>query len=305
VLAWLFGPYTLRADVPLWLVFLIAVGLELNFFLGAVRPSRERPGDAGPLAADRELYGYPEGGDDLLLVRDGGRDLWIPYAGETGDDLEALIADAREQPDQGPVFRERPPRRLAPLLTGLAVLAVLAAAVWLLDARTGWRGLDGGTRARAEARSSAEASRIAAKPVTIRCDDSGGHVGAVQHADGVAEVGGDVAYLTPDRCFDLYRLAFEGRSSGSETGRSLAVLAHEAWHLRGVRNEATTECYALQSGIRVGRRLGLSDGRARQMMRQQLAENRLRDVATAEYRVTAECRNGGALDLYPASDRFP
>ena len=97
-----------------------------------------------------------------------------------------------------------------------------------------------------------------------------------------AIVGGDRAYLTPERCYDLYRLAFEDEVTWSRTARALAVLAHEAWHLRGVGDEATAECYALQSGVELGRRLGLSQGTAERMMRQQLAENALRGAGTAE-----------------------
>ena len=88
------------------------------------------------------------------------------------------------------------------------------------------------------------------KPVAIRCDDSGSYVGAVQHADGVALVGGDLAYLTPDRCLDLYRLAFKDEERGSQTGRAIAVLAHETWHLRGVGDEgrrSATRCRAVSS----------------------------------------------------------
>ena len=40
-------------------------------------------------------------------------------------------------------------------------------------------------------------------------------------------------------------------------------------------------------------------------MRQQLTENEVRGLETLEYRVGPECRNGGALDLDPASDDFP
>jgi hypothetical protein len=127
----------------------------------------------------------------------------------------------------------------------------------------------------------------------------------VQHADGAAVVGGRVAYLTPERCYDLYQLAFEDEVAFSQTARSLAVLAHEAWHLRGVRDEGTTECYALQSAVGIGQRFGLSEDTARQMMRQQLTENSLRGLATAEYRVSDECRDGGELDLDPASSAFP
>jgi hypothetical protein len=141
--------------------------------------------------------------------------------------------------------------------------------------------------------------------VQIRCDESRDYVGFVQHADGVALVGGDRAYLTPEICHDLYRLAFDGENRGNPTGRAVAVLAHESWHLQGVSDEGTTECYALQSGVELGTRLGLSEERGRQLMRQQLTENALRGAGSSEYRVSPDCRDGGPLDLRPADDSFP
>ena len=111
--------------------------------------------------------------------------------------------------------------------------------------------------------------------------------------------------LTPEICHDLYRLAFKGDTTGSRTGRAIAVLAHEAWHLRGTGDEGTTECYALQSGVELGTRLGLSEDTARQLMRQQLIENQLRGASTLEYRIPPECRNGGRLDLDPGSTAVP
>jgi hypothetical protein len=161
------------------------------------------------------------------------------------------------------------------------------------------------TKAAAAARFSAEASEIAGKPVTISCDEAGDHVGVVQHADGAAIVGGDVGYLTPERCHDLYRLAFDGEVRGSQTARAIAVLAHESWHLRGVADEGTTECYALQSGVELGQRLGLSESEAAQMMRQQLVENAGRGAGSIEYVVPADCRDGAGLDLNPGLERFP
>jgi hypothetical protein len=185
------------------------------------------------------------------------------------------------------------------------VIAVLVIAIRYVESRTGWDSLSGETRGAAVARFSAEASLIADKTVSIRCDESRDYVGAVQHTDGVAVVGGDLAILTPEICHDLYRLAFEGETTGSRTGRALAVLAHEAWHLRGVRDEGTTECYALQAGVRLAERLGLSEDRAGQLMRQQLVENALRGAGSLEYRVPPECRDGGRLDLDPGDRRFP
>jgi hypothetical protein len=312
VVAWIFDPYALRAAVPIWLVFLIALGLEVGFFAGGLRPAPALRPDRGPEALDRERYGYAEETDELLLVRERGEELWIPYSGEAADELDELIAEARTRHEREAALapetvRERvglwPPVRR--LLTGLAVIGALALIFWVVESRTGWDALDRDARDEAAARFSDEASRIAGKPVTVHCDESGDYVGAVQHADGAALVGGDVAYLTPDGCLDLYRLAFDGDVTSSQTARALAVLAHEAWHLRGVRDEGTTECYALQSAVEVGRRLGLSEATARQMMRQQLAENALRRRGRADYAVPPDCRNGGRLDLHPNVAEFP
>jgi hypothetical protein len=272
VLAWIFGPYELRSAVPVWVAFALALGLEINFFLGALgRPPAPRP-DRGPQLVDRERYGYLGGldGEDEDFEED--ESLWAP---------------------------------VSRFLVGLGVIAALALVFWFVESRTGWDSLSVETRAEAQDRFSAEASRIAGKPVRIRCDESGAFVGTVQHADGVATVGGELAYLTPERCQDLYRLAFDGDVRSSQTARAIAVLAHEAWHLRGISDEGTTECYALQSGVGLGERLGLSEDTARRMMQQQLVENAGRTGAGTEYVVSPDCRNGGTLDLDPESDRFP
>jgi hypothetical protein len=273
VLAWILGPSELRDDVPILVVFLIALSLEVNFLVGALRGGPARQPDRRPQEIDRQRYGF-----------------------------EAELEDDLDDDSWEPEPRSAAIRRF---VLGLAVIAALVAAVWLVDARTGWSSIDGDRRVTAVARFSAEASRIAEKPVSVRCDEARDYVGSVQHADGVAVVGGDLAILTPEICNDLYRLAFDGETTGSRTGRAIAVLAHEAWHLRGEADEATTECYALQTGVTLGRRLGLSENTARQLMRQQLTENALRDVGTLEYRVSPECRDGGALDLERGDHRFP
>ena len=271
--------------------------------------SESRVPERGPQETDRARYGYEQEGDELLLVHHGEEELWIPYSGETDDELEELIAEAREGDSEEPETFVEERRSSWPavrrFLTGLAVIGALAVVLVYVEGRAGWAGLDGDTRSAAVARFSAEASLIAGKEVTIRCDESRDYVGFVQHADGVALVGGDRAYLTPERCYDLYRLAYKGETTSSQTARAIAVLAHEAWHLNGVDDEGTTECYALQSGVKLGVRLGLSEGRARQMMRQQLTENALHAGSSPEYLVSQECRDGGRLDLNPTVAAFP
>ena len=307
VLVWIFGPYELRAAVPIWLPFLIALGLELHFFVEAYRAAPTASRDRGPQDADRDQYGYGGDSDELVLVRDGDEELWVPYAGETPEELEARIAEAREVDEEDETSVQPAPESgpWRSLLIGFGLIAALAGLFWVVEARTGWNGLSADARAAATERFSREASRVAGKPVTIRCDESGDYVGAVQHADGIAAVGGDLAYLTPDRCLDLYRLAFKGEFRSNRTGRAIAVLAHESWHLRGVANEGITECYAFQSGVDVGRRLGLSYNRSLELMHRQLVENTGRRGSNLEYRVPEDCRDGGRLDLDPRDDRFP
>jgi hypothetical protein len=274
VLAWILGPSELRDAVPILVVFLVALGLEVHFLVSALRDDARRQPDRLPQEIDRQRYGFEQ-------------------------DLEDELDDGWFEPEPS---RLVPVRRFA---VGLAVIVALVGAILVVEARSGWSSVEGDRRAEAVTRFSDEASRIAEKPVFVRCDEARDYVGAVQHADGVATLGGDLAILTPEICHDLYRLAFEGETTGSRTGRAIAVLAHEAWHLRGEGNEATTECYALQSGVDLGVRLGLSEDRARQLMRQQLTENALRGAASVEYRVTSDCRNGGRLDLDSGDSRFP
>jgi hypothetical protein len=307
VLAWVFGPYALEAAVPIWVPFLIALGVEALFFVGGYRSGggRWRP-DRGPQVVDRERYGYATDTDELILVRTEDGEHWIPYSGQTAEELDELISDVEQEAVSAtPYVPERVRyQAIRRLLVGIGLIGALAAFAWFVERSRGWEGLDESTRAAATQRFSAEAARIAGHPVTIRCDESGEIVGVVQHTDGIAQVGGRLAYLVPDRCYDLYRLAFEGDVSFSQTARAVAVLAHEAWHLAGVRDEAQTECYALQSGVELGRRLGLSTSTARQMMRQQLVENAGRGAAS-EYVVGPDCRDGGELDLDPRSSAFP
>ena len=277
VLAWFFVP-GLRDSIPAWLPFLLLASLETHFLVAGWRERGAYRGPRGraPQEVDIERFGGPE---------------W-------------LEPESVDEVDWTPPEPE-PRRPWRPRLEGIAVLAALAALFFLLPDR-GWRGLDESERARTEARLSAEAGRIAGHTALVRCDAEGRAVGVVQHADGLAEVGGTNAFLTPEICFRLHRLAVDGDEGAfSQTARAIAVLAHEAWHLRGERDEGVTNCYAFQSGVELGRRLGLSRGTAARMMRQPLAENAVQARAAPAYLVPPDCRNGGRLDLNPGSGRFP
>ncbi len=110
----------------------------------------------------------------------------------------------------------------------------------------------------------------------------------------------------PSLCDSLYQLTFKHRvQSFSNTARALAVLAHESWHLNGIADEGLTNCYAFQSGVAVGVDLGLSESRARAMMREQLATNESDSAGDSRYLVPPGCRDGGEYDLHRGSDQFP
>jgi hypothetical protein len=296
LVVWFFSPPDLRDDVPLWLPFVAVVVLEAQFVVsswrsGAPLVSRDDP---RPGVEDRHRYGDGRMPEWAIAEDEEGMRHWVDIS-EDEDEVPAELPAA-------------PPRRrrVARALVEAVVVLAAVGALYLLLERPGWDDLGRGAQRAAEARMSVEASRVAGKPVRIECDTSGRHVGAVRHADGVATVGGSLAYLTPELCYALERLTAHGEVTGfSQTARAVAVLAHEAWHLRGVANEGRTECFALQSGVRVARRLGLDEETARRMMRSQLVANQLHGAATAEYVVPVGCVNRGPLDLSPGVDRFP
>src|SRR5262245_24292384 len=299
LVVWFFSPPNLRDEVPLWLPFVAVVTLEAQFVVSSWRSggplvSRDDP---RPGLEDRHRYGDGRLPEWAIAVDDDGTRHWLDLSEDEDDEVKVAAG-----PPTAPPRRRRVTRAL---VETAAVLAVVGGLYLLLE-RPGWDDLGAAAQRSAEARMSLEASRVAGKPVRIECDTSGQHVGAVRHADGIAIVGGDLAYLTPELCYALERLAAHDEvTSFSQTSRAIAVLAHEAWHLRGVGNEGRTECFALQSGVRVARRLGLDEETARRMMRSQLVANQLHGAATAEYIVGPDCANRGRLDLSPRDDVFP
>ncbi|MBM3678018.1 MAG: hypothetical protein FJW96_09090 [Actinobacteria bacterium] len=70
---------------------------------------------------------------------------------------------------------------------------------------------------------------------------------------------------------------------------------HEAIHSYGVRDEAETNCLALQLVGRAGRALGLSPAKADRLAARALAETR--DTAPERYWNAARCRRGTGWDL--------
>jgi hypothetical protein len=268
---------TLQSWVPPLLPFLAALTVEAQFFVAGARRGGPRVArDRGPQDRDLADFGW---------------------------------ADDEEEFD--PEFDERvpAPRRdwhaRRRLVQGAAVLAILSGLFLLDRSRPTWHKLPAHERAATLAILDRQAARIAGHPAQVICDSAGRKVGYVQDADGLAEVGGRRMWVTPAVC---YRLAKARRLTGSTetaTGRAIAVLAHEAWHLHGETSEAIANCYAYQSGVQVGRALGLSATTSRRLMHEQLADNPGDFADTPAYVVPAGCHRGGSLDLRLDGAHFP
>jgi hypothetical protein len=292
VVGYFFLPYGVQVWIPVWLPFSAAVGLELQFFLGPfLGRNRDEPQhvgapDRGPQRRDLEELGWP------------------PWSDDEDADAEALEPAPPLPPEAPTGFRARHPYA-SRVAEAFAALAVVAGILFYASRPHGWSAVSREHRAQAEALFSREATAIAGHPAVITCDTSGRYVGIVQDADGLAQVGGSRAYLVPRLCDALYQLAFKHRvQSFPRAARAIAVLAHEAWHLHGVAAEGLANCYAFQSGVRIGTDLGLSQSKARAMMREQLATNAT-DSADPRYLVPPGCRNSGPYDLHPGSEQFP
>ena len=316
----------LQAWLPPLVPFVAAAAVEAQFFFTGVRARRRRRAfaDPGPQQRDLDELGWKA---HTVTVRQGDAELVLrPGELDSEEVAEWLEAHRVELAELGPGHHElaaienasspvalhvEPARQRAGnrtrarLVQALVVLALFAG-LFLLDSRgEHWQHLSAPARAATVAVLDRQAARIAGHSADVICDVAGRHVGYVQDADGLAVVGGRRAWLTPQICYQLYLIHHRGRANGPASGHAIAVLAHEAWHLHGQSSEALANCYAYQSGVGVGEALGLSSSTARQLMREQLADNPSDFADTPQYVVPSGCAQGGRFDLHLDGSHFP
>jgi hypothetical protein len=159
------------------------------------------------------------------------------------------------------------------------------------------------------------ASELARRPVTIHCEGVSGALTGPRGESGRTEFLGDkpvsASYLQAGICQTLHAYA-RALSAGEtcllpceqplEIAWSLNTLAHESYHLAGVRHEAETECYALQAIDFVAHRLGASDPQARAMAA--FAFEQLPQRMPPQYS-SPKCHDGGEYDLRPDDPLWP
>jgi hypothetical protein len=113
----------------------------------------------------------------------------------------------------------------------------------------------------------------------------------------------DRAWLTLETCQHLgswYRS--DHLAPTLDEAVAVHVLTHEAMHVAGDRNEATTECRALQHDSRTVVLLGGTTEQGTALAKRIATE--VYPTMRDEYR-TPECRPGGTLDLTPGDGTWP
>jgi hypothetical protein len=166
----------------------------------------------------------------------------------------------------------------------------------------------------------AVATQLAGRPVKVHCQGVAGDLidvtpewGSVQFNAGVPS---DTTNLKRSACTALKRLRGDARSSrldcvladrecdrrAFEDVRAVNTLAHESGHLRGIRDEALTECRAMQTIAETAMLLGADAQHGEALARYYWAHDY--PHISSDYR-TASCYNDGPLDVRPADPNWP
>ena len=171
-------------------------------------------------------------------------------------------------------------------------------------------------------RLSAIAGEVAGRPVHVDCPgfvrglvDISGNGGEVMFGpDGKP---GNTAHLETSVCGDLAGYGKTRKRSEFACVRGSAacsnrveravyaalILSHESQHLRGIRDEGTAQCYAIQMLPLVAERLGSPPEEAKAIAAHYLAVDQ--PLMSGEYVLPPGCVNGGSLDLNPQSSSWP
>ncbi len=163
------------------------------------------------------------------------------------------------------------------------------------------------------------AARLTGKKPVVRCAPlpaSSGELGVTPFLNGrpagyfllSQQVCADLAaFRANPSAYDL--AACTDNSCGArvfEMVQAIQTIAHESYHVLGWQAEATAECYGMQSlwyaAHRLGASVALSQSLAQYYWRQLYP---LRRSGQHQEYWSAECRDGGKLDLRPASHAWP
>jgi hypothetical protein len=171
---------------------------------------------------------------------------------------------------------------------------------------------------RTESRFNRVGSALAGKEVHVRCWSSSGWTRLMRKESantratlnsatlGLADIGGTQIDLSPAVCNALVELTDPEPQAPDELGQrrlatALVTLAHEPQHSKGIADEAVAECNAIQLAPKAAVELGVSRAYATSLMRMYWLHY---GEELPAYR-SAECRQGGALDLQRGDSIWP
>lgn len=160
---------------------------------------------------------------------------------------------------------------------------------------------------------SVAASRLVGEQVAIKCYSRAGWAqklaqnNASSRIIGFVEAHGAAGNLAPVVCGALDDLVYRHERPADVYGKAnsaqgLIVLAHEAQHARGIRNEAKAECYGLQDMRRLGKLLELDGAYTRELA--EFFWTQMYPYERSGYG-SDECRPDGALDRRPHASSWP
>jgi hypothetical protein len=173
-------------------------------------------------------------------------------------------------------------------------------------------------QSRIEPRFGRIASRLAGKPIEVRCWSNGDWArlmreeGSYTHGKlgpdtlGFAGIGGSRVNLGPTVCDGLVDLAYDHTRPADDAGQlmlaaAIVTLSHEPQHSKGRAEEFVAECSAIQLANTTAIRLGASAAYAASLVHTYW---RHYGEELPGYR-SADCRKGGTLDLGRAGSIWP
>jgi hypothetical protein len=113
----------------------------------------------------------------------------------------------------------------------------------------------------------------------------------------------DVALIANGSCRALASYASSDKRKPSlDQIAAVHVIAHETEHTEGYWTESEAECRAVQLDYLVAEKLGATEAQARALQRIYFAQ--IYPELSEEY-ISSECREGGALDIFPDRTECP
>lgn len=113
----------------------------------------------------------------------------------------------------------------------------------------------------------------------------------------------DIAHYTNDSCRSLASYASSSmRNPSLDQIAAVHLIGHETMHVNGYWAEAEAECRAVQLNHLIALKLGATEAQARSLQRRYFAE--IYPYLKEGY-PSNECREGGALDIFPERTQFP